>query len=83
MNLSNFEMTDTKGKNALDLEYFAEVDVKTGALWWEKTVRRKIRRTYAGSWHFIDTGEFLPHLKAEELQRAYEAKKSLYEIRRG
>ncbi len=53
MELSNFELTKTNGKNAIDLEYFAEVDVttETEILWWKKkeTIRREIRREYAGS----------------------------------
>ena len=77
MKLSEFVLTHTKGKNALDLEYFADVSVTTGALWWKKTERRKIRREYAGSWHFVDTGEFTPSFQAEQLERAYAARESL------
>lgn len=78
MKLSNFERTKTRGKNALDLEYFAEVDVttETGILWWKKseTTRREIRRKYCGSWHFTSDGKFTPGTQAEELARAWEAR---------
>lgn len=77
MKLSNFELTKTKGKNALDLEYFAEVDVttETGFLWWKKneTTRREIRREFCGSWHFTSDGKFTPGMQAEELARAWKA----------
>lgn len=77
MKLSNFVLTHIKGRNALDLEYFAEVDVvkTTGALWWKKTTleRRGIHRTFMGAWHFTDNGEFTPGFQAEQLERAWEA----------
>ena len=78
MQLKNFVLTKTKGRNALNLEYFAEVDVVTtsGILWWKKTqtVRREIRRVFCGSWHFTDTGKFCPGSQAEDLARVWEAK---------
>lgn len=78
MNLSNFVLTKTKGKNALDWEFFAEVDVTTvtGHLWWKKTdtVRREIRREYVGLWHFTDTGEYTPGAQAENLARSWKSK---------
>jgi hypothetical protein len=75
MELSNFKLTRTKGKSEIDWEFFADVDVTTGSLWWKKTVRREIRRVYggAGSWHFVDTGEFTPGFQAEALARAWSA----------
>ena len=77
MVLSEFVLTHNNGKNALDLEYFADVSVITGALWWKRTTRRKIHREYAGAWHFVDTGEFTPGLQAEQLARSYEARETL------
>jgi len=78
MQLSNFELVRTKGRNALDLEYFALVNVtiETGALWWKKkeTTRREIRREFFGSWHFVETGKFTPGMQAEELARAWKAR---------
>lgn len=78
MELSNFERTKTKGENASDLEYFAEVDVttETGILWWKKreTTRREIRREYLGAWHFTSDGKFTPGTQAEELARAWKAR---------
>jgi hypothetical protein len=77
MKLSEFVLTHTKGKNALDLEYFADVAVTTGALWWKKCERRKIHREFAGSWHFVDTGTFTPCFQAEDLERSYKAREAL------
>lgn len=79
MKLSNFQMIKVKGKNALDLEYFAEVDVTTGSLFWKKTERRLIHRRYALAWRFADTGKFTPEFQAEELENAYKARKSFQE----
>lgn len=75
MKLSEFVLTRIEGKNPLDLEYFADVSVTTGMLWWKKTERRKIYREYVGFWYFVDTGEFLPQCQAEALERAYKASK--------
>ena len=77
MKLSEFVLTHTKGNNPTNWEYFADVYVTTGALWWKKTERCKIRRKYAGSWHFVDTGKFTPGFQAEDLARAYAARESL------
>lgn len=77
MKLSEFVLTHTKGKNPTDWEYFADVSVTTGVLWWKKTERRKIRRAFAGAWHFVDTGKFTPGCQAEDLARAYAARESL------
>ena len=75
MKLSNFKLVETKGKNSLDWEYFAEVDVTTrGILFWGKRVdTKKIRREFVGAWHFVDTGEFTPSFQAEKLARAWPA----------
>ena len=73
MKIDNFTLTKTKGKNALDWEFFAEVDVTTGVLWWKETKRREIRREYVGSWHFTDTGEFVPGYQANALARAWKS----------
>ena len=73
MKLSNFKLIKTKGKSPLDWEYFAEVDVETGVLWWKKTDKRVIRREFMGMWHFVDSGEFTPGFQAETLARAWKA----------
>lgn len=73
MKLSNFKLTETKGKNALDLQYSATVDVTTGFFFWKKTQTRTIRREYCGYWHFADTGKYTPGSQAEELARAWTA----------
>lgn len=82
--LSNFVLTRKKGVNALDTEYFAEVDVEktTGLLWWKKAkvTRREIRREYAGLWHFTDTGEFTPLSEVGKLERAWKAKHGMNPI---
>ncbi len=81
MKLSEFVLTETKGKNAIDWVYFADVTVttETGALWWKKKHidRTKITREYTGSWHFVDNGQFTPGHQAEELERSYRAKELL------
>lgn len=74
MKLSDFKLIKSVGKNALDLEYFAEVTVTSGALWWKKAIKAKIHKTYGGSWHFLDSGKFTPEYQAEELYRSYLAK---------
>ena len=77
MKLSEFELTHTKGESPSDWEYFAEVTVTSGVLWWKKTERRKIHRECAGFWHFIDTGEFTPGHQAENLYRGCAAREIL------
>ena len=74
MKLSNFVLTKTLGKTPVDIEYFAEVDVTTGVLFWKKTKRREIRREYMQPWHFTDDGEFTPGYQAEALARVWKAK---------
>jgi hypothetical protein len=73
MKLNNFRLIETRGNILLDREYFAEVDVETGRLWWKKITRRRIRRKFIGFWHFVDTGELIPGGQAENLARAWEA----------
>jgi hypothetical protein len=73
MKLNNFKLTETKGSNALDKEFIADVDVETGLLWWKKTERKQIRRKYCGCWHFVENGEHTPGFQAEKLARAWEA----------
>lgn len=77
MKITEFVLTKTKGKSALDWEYFADVSVTTGMLWWKKTERRKVCRKYANFWYFVDNGEYTPGIQVERLARAYEAKASL------
>ena len=81
MVLSEFVLTHTKGRNAIDWVYFADVSVttETGALWWRRTsaVRRKITRHYVGFWHFVDNGEMCPGDQAETLERSYRAREAL------
>ena len=81
MVLSEFVLTDTKGRGHLDLVYFADVTVTTttGALWWKKThaTRRKISRNYVGMWFFLDDGKSTPGWQAEDLERSYRAREVL------
>lgn len=81
MVLSEFVLTNTKGRNPLDWVYFADVTVTTttGALWWKKThaTRRKISRDYTGMWFFLDNGESTPVFQAEALERSYRAREVL------
>jgi hypothetical protein len=75
MKLSEFVLTHTKG-GPLNREYFAEVSVTTGFLWWKRTERRKIYRE-GGYWRFMDSGKFTPTLQVECLESAYRARESL------
>lgn len=81
MVLSEFVLTNTKGRNPLDWVYFADVTVTTttGALWWKKThaTRRKISRNYPGVWFFLDDGKSTPGSQAEDLERSYRAREVL------
>ena len=81
MILSEFVLTHTKGKNAIDWVYFADVSVTTttGMLWWKAKhcERCKITRFYGGLWHFVDTGEWCPGNQADALERSYRARKVL------
>lgn len=81
VSFSDFVLTCTKGSNCLDWEYFAEVSVtiETGMLWWKrKTItRRKVSRTYAGHWFFVDTGEYTPGNEIAVLERSYKAQDTL------
>lgn len=70
MKLSNFILQETKGKNALDWEAFATVDVRH----WFKTTKREIRKEFVCAWHFVDNGNFTPDYQVETLVRAWEAK---------
>lgn len=77
MKISEFSIKKIIGTSALDWEYFAEVSVTTGMLFWKKTERRQIHRKYADYWHFVDNGQYTPGNQVERLARAYEAKASL------
>lgn len=74
MKLSNFMMIERKGKSPIDFRYFADVDVTTGFLWRKKTERKRISRSYTGSWFFIDNGEFVSIHEIDALERAWAAK---------
>ena len=57
MIITNFVLTgEIYVTRTTDREYFAEVDVTTGA----NTVRRKISRKYAEDWRFVDNGKLMP-----------------------
>ena len=75
MKLTNFKLVETRGRSALNWEYFAEVDVETRPFpFLKKRVEtRKIRKEYVGAWHFVDTGVFTPEYQAENLARAWTA----------
>lgn len=80
MKLSDFVLTHTKGDSLLSKEYFAEVSVTTGFLWWKRTERRKIYREIIGFWRFLDSGEYTPLLQAERLESAYRDRESLRKL---
>lgn len=57
--------------------YSAEVDVTTG-IFFKKTSTKEVFRKYAGSWFFVDNGEYCS--KIEHLERAYKAKQLIKEL---
>lgn len=73
MQLSNFKLEKTEGKNNLDWKFFASVDVTTGFLFWKKTERKQICREWGLHYFFTDTGKYTPDTQAEELARAWTA----------
>lgn len=73
MKISNFKFEKMDGSTALNKVFWASVEVETGFLFWKKKERRRIRKEYASSWHFVDTGEFTPGFQVEAFARAYEA----------
>ena len=77
MKLSEFVLTHKVGSSPLNWEYFADVSVTEGMLWWKKTTRRKIHREYAGFWHFVDNGQLTPGHQVEALEYSYKALETL------
>jgi len=76
MKMSEFVLTHTIG-SGWDKQFYADVSVTTGVLWWKRVERRKIVRPNPGFWYFLDTGEFVPGFQAENLERSYRAKENL------
>ena len=77
MKISNFVLTEVIGSDAIDWKFRATVDVTTRVgffLWKEKVEKRDIYKTFAGSWHFVDSGKFTDGNTADELARSLEAK---------
>jgi len=73
MKITNFRNLKLVDGLPFHQKLFAEVDVVTGALWWKKTVTRKISRSIPGFWFFVDTGDFTPFTDVETMERAYKA----------
>ena len=76
MRLSEFVLTKTINADAFCREYFAQVTVTTGYLWWKKSQRRTIHLQHV-FWFFVDTGVPTPGLQAEYLARSYQARQML------
>ena len=73
MKISNFMLNKTYGNRPMNWEYEGTVDIETGFWFWKKIKRVKVRREYAGFWYFVDTGEFTPGRKVENLARSWRA----------
>lgn len=82
--ISNFRDYEITGRGPLTWEYRAVVDVTTevpGKWFFSKlktvTVPKSVARQYAGSWFFVDSGEWTPGYEVEALERAYKAKNGI------
>ena len=73
MKISNFNLIEVIGDNALNWKFRATVDVTTG-IFKKTTTKREIFKNYAGYWYFADNGQFTPKNDVECLVRAFEAK---------
>lgn len=71
---SNFRLTEIKGSSVLNYRFYALIDVTTKRLFRKPVVEtREISRTFAGFWHFRDSGEFVTGNDVKALERAFEA----------
>lgn len=78
MKLTNFRNLVHAGTSVLDYEYTATVTQNYNKLFfWKVPQDRKIKRLFGSNWFFTDTGEFTPSTQAEQLERAYNAKKPI------
>lgn len=77
MIITNFKFLKRTGTNALNWEFWAEVDCIEGMWWWEKTKTRMVHKTYAGNWHFVDNGQWCPGYTVSNMYRAWEAQQKL------
>ena len=59
MRFSDYTFIKAIINDDLEYEYFAEVDVTTGILWWKKTKRRMVHSFPGRKWHFVDNGEYI------------------------
>jgi hypothetical protein len=75
MKISNFKDFKIIHKDTSKEAYTANVDVKTGFLLWKKYKTRKIARSLATSWFFVDTGKFVTWT-INDLERSYKAKEN-------
>ena len=74
MKISNFRDYVERGKG-LKVVCLADIDVESGILWWKKKRTRAIfKGKYDLFWAFLDTGEFTPGRRAEQLEKVYLAK---------
>jgi hypothetical protein len=80
MTLSDFVLVKRTGSSPIDWVYVADVTVFTrhAWLWWICcTERRAIARKFAGSWYFVDTGQYCPGFQAEALERSDNARRAM------
>jgi hypothetical protein len=80
MKISNYHFEGSTNDSLIEKQFFASIDVTTGFLWWKKTSRRSVSRTFAGYYFFIDDGTPTPRFVVEKLEKAYFARKELEKV---
>jgi len=75
MEISNFKLVDVIGVSPITWKFKAVVTVTTKRLFRRAIVeKREIFKSYAGSWYFIDSGDYVPS-EINKLERSLEALK--------
>ena len=73
MKITNFQLKERLGSNALSWRFRGTVDITTG-FFRRRTETAEIYSNYGGNWYFTATGKFTPGFEVENLVRAFEAK---------
>lgn len=68
----DFQLVSRTGESAINWRFKAMVTEETGFLFWKKTHRRQITKSYAASWVFSDSGKYAPQ-EVTELCRMLES----------
>ncbi len=61
----DFQLVGRTGGNAVNWRFKAMVTEETGFLFWKKSRRRQVTKSYAGPWVFSDSGKYAPPEVAE------------------